>query len=344
MSVTAERAMEPGTKKPRLGFLGTGWIGRNRLEAIADADVAEIVAISDPSEEMVTAAKALVPGAELRSGIEELVDSGLDGLVIATPSALHAEQACAALDAGIAVFCQKPLGRTAKETRKVVNAAKRSDRLLMVDFSYRYIDGAKAIRELVSDGELGDIFAADLKFHNAYGPDKPWFFDRKLSGGGCLIDLGVHLVDLLLWTMDFPAVYETTGHLRAGGKRLDDKLQQVEDYASGEFQAGDCLVQLACSWNLSAGQDAVIEASIYGTKGGAKLSNVGGSFFDFQAERFQGTSRGLLTGAGDDTAWNWGGRAAVDWASRLAKGESKFDPDAERLVTVAKVLDQMYGR
>jgi len=344
MSVTAERAMEPAAKKPRLGFLGTGWIGRNRLEAIANADIADIVAISDPSEEMASAAKALVPDAELRSGIDELIDSAVDGLVIATPSAMHAEQACAALDAGIAVFCQKPLGRTAKETRKVVNGAKRADRLLMVDFSYRYIDGAKAIRDLVQSGELGEIFAADLKFHNAYGPDKPWFFDRKLSGGGCLIDLGVHLVDLLLWTLNFPAVYEATGHLRSGGRRLDDKLQQVEDYASGEFQAGDCLVQLACSWNLSAGRDAVIEASIYGTKGGAKLSNIDGSFFDFQAERFQGTSRGLLTAVGDDTAWTWGGRAAVDWATRLAKGESKFDPEAERLVTVAKVLDQMYGR
>ncbi|MFL6375199.1 MAG: Gfo/Idh/MocA family protein [Pyrinomonadaceae bacterium] len=342
--MSSRATAEARSGKPRLGFLGTGWIGRNRLEAVVDASVADTVAVSDPSEENATAARALAPDAELQPDVQALLQMGLDGLVIATPSALHAEQACAALDAGIPVFCQKPLGRNTREVRKVVNAAKRRDLLLMVDLSYRYIDGVKAIRELVQGGALGEIFAADLKFHNAYGPDKPWFFDRKLSGGGCLIDLGVHLVDLLLWTLDFPAVYEVSGHLRAKGKRLDDKSKQVEDYACGEFQAGDCLVQLACSWNLNAGRDAQIEASIYGTKGGAKLSNVGGSFFDFQAERFEGTSRGLLTESGNDADWTWGGRAVVDWATRLAAGDTSFDKEAERFITVSKVLDQMYGR
>jgi len=335
---------EARSGRPRLGFLGTGWIGRNRLEAVVNADIADVVAISDPSEEMTSAARALAPEADERGGIDELLEIGLDGLVVATPSALHAEQSCRALEAGIPVFCQKPLGRNAREVRKVVSAAKRANKLLMVDFSYRYIDGARTIRDLARNGEFGEIFAADLKFHNAYGPDKPWFFDRKLSGGGCLIDLGVHLVDLLLWTLDFPAVYEVSGHLRSKGRRLDDKSRQVEDYACGEFQAGDCLVQLACSWNLNAGRDAVIEASIYGTKGGAKLSNVDGSFFDFKAKRFEGTSRGLLTDSTSDADWNWGGRAIVDWATRLAAGDTSFDREAERFVTVASVLDQMYGR
>jgi predicted dehydrogenase len=342
MSSGAEARAE--LARPRLGFLGTGWIGRNRLEAVVNSGVAEIAALSDPSEEMTTTAHALAPEAEVQTDIDALLNSNLDGLVIATPSALHAEQAYLALDAGIPVFCQKPLGRNTREVRKVVNAAKRRNKLLMVDFSYRYIDGVRAIRDLARSGELGEIFAADLKFHNAYGPDKPWFFDRRLSGGGCLIDLGVHLVDLLLWTLDFPAVYEVAGHLRAKGRRLDDKRQQVEDYACGEFQAGDCLVQLACSWNLNAGRDAVIELQVYGTKGGAKLSNVDGSFFDFQAERFEGTSRGLLTESGNDVDWTWGGRAVVDWATRLAAGDTSFDKEAETFVSVASVIDQMYGR
>jgi predicted dehydrogenase len=339
-----EGTAEAKSARPRLGFLGTGWIGRNRLEAVINAGVADVAVISDPSVEMATAARALAPEAEIKGDVDELVGSGIDGLVIATPSALHAEQACVALEAGIPVFCQKPLGRNTREVKKVVGVAKRANKLLMADFSYRYIDGARTIRDLVRDGELGEIFAADLKFHNAYGPDKPWFFDRKLSGGGCLIDLGVHLVDLLLWTLDFPAVYEVSGHLRSSGRRLDDKSKQVEDYACGEFQAGDCLVQLACSWHLNAGREAVIEASIYGTKGGAKLSNVHGSFFDFQAERFEGTSKGLLTDAASDADWNWGGRAVVDWATRLAAGDTSFDKEAERFVTVTSVLDQMYGR
>src|SRR5205823_9344721 len=115
----------------------------------------------------------------------------LDGIVIATPSALHASQCLAALERGFAVFCQKPLGRNERETRAVVEAARRADRLLGVDFSYRTLGGAEAIRELIRSGSLGRIYAIDAVFHNAYGPDKAWFRDREQSGGGCVMDLGI---------------------------------------------------------------------------------------------------------------------------------------------------------
>ncbi len=100
-----------------------------------------------------------------------------------------------------AVFCQKPLGRDGIEVRAVLAAARAADRLLGVDLSYRFTAGMVAIRDLVQRGELGAIFAVDLVFHNAYGPDKPWFYDRAELGGGCVIDLGVHLVDLALWVL-----------------------------------------------------------------------------------------------------------------------------------------------
>jgi len=98
-------------------------------------------------------------------------------------------------------------------------------------------------------------------------------------------------------------------------------------------------VQLACSWNLPAGRDAVIGASFYGTKGGAALRNVDGSFYDFTAERFHGTRRETLCAPPDD----WSGRAAVAWARDLAAG-GRFDPDVARLVDVAAALDAIYGR
>jgi len=62
------------------------------------------------------------------------------------------------------------------------------------------------------------FYLADLIFHNAYGPDKPWFYDRTLSGGGCVIDLGIHLVDLALWNLDFPKVMNVTSRLFAPGQ------------------------------------------------------------------------------------------------------------------------------
>ncbi|KAA2238120.1 Gfo/Idh/MocA family protein [Salinarimonas soli] len=333
-------AQAAATARPRLGFLGVGWIGRHRMQAIVETGAVEVAALADPSPEMAREAGALAPGAEIVSTLDDLLDAGVDGVVIATPSAMHAEQSIRALERGAAVFCQKPLGRTADEVRAVVDAARAADRLLAVDLSYRFTDGMRRIRELIAGGELGVVFAADLTFHNAYGPDKPWFYDPALSGGGCVMDLGVHLVDLALWALDFPEIADVSASLMAGGAPLRDPSAQVEDYAVATVTTTTgTVLRLACSWRLQAGRDAVIQAAFYGTGGGAALENVDGSFYDFRAERFRGTARETLSTPPEA----WGGRAAADWATRLAAGE-RFDPSAEHLVTVARVMDRIYGR
>ncbi len=325
--------------KPRVGFLGVGWIGRNRLEALAESGLIEIVGVSDPIAENAATA-AHIGRCRTCESLDRLLDAGLDGLVIATPSALHADQAIAALERGTAVFCQKPLGRTAAETAGVVAAARAADRLLGVDLSYRFVHGITLIRDLIHRGELGTLYAADLVFHNAYGPDKPWFYDAALSGGGCVIDLGSHLLDLALWMLDDGPLVGVESQLFAKGRRLMLPTSSVEDYATAQLDfTGGASVRLACSWNLPAGCDAVIEASFYGTKGGATLRNVDGSFYDFRAERLHGTSRTTLSTPPD----RWSGRAAVDWAARLAAGQG-FDPENQKLVTLAAMLDQVYGR
>jgi predicted dehydrogenase len=328
------------TPRPRVGFLGVGWIGRHRMEAMVATGAIHVAAIADPSPEMAAEAAKLAPEAVRASSLDELLECDLDGVVIATPSAMHAEQSIAALERGVAVFCQKPLGRTAAETRAAVDAARKADRLLAVDLSYRHTEGMRRIRELVEAGALGRVYAADLVFHNAYGPDKPWFYDPALAGGGCVMDLGVHLVDLALWCLDFPKLAGVTSKLFSGGEPLGDRSDRVEDYALAtlELESG-AAVQLSCSWRLQAGTDAIISAAFYGTEGGARLANVDGSFYDFDAERFRGTARETLATPPDA----WGGRAAADWATRLAAGK-RFNPDAERLVDVAEALDRIYGR
>jgi predicted dehydrogenase len=323
---------------PRLGFLGVGWIGRHRMEAMLKSGEVEAAAIADPSPECASEALKLAPGAKRVEGLDGLLAEGLDGVVIATPSALHAEQSIRALEAGAAVFCQKPLGRSAGEARAVVEAARTADRLLAVDLSYRFTAGMRRIRALIEAGELGRIYAADLVFHNAYGPDKAWFYDPALSGGGCVMDLGVHLVDLALWVLDFPKVTSVSSQLIAGGEPL--AAGRVEDYAVAQLELEDgASLRLACSWRLPAGTDAIISAAFYGTGGGAVLKNLGGSFYDFTAERYRGTAAETLASPPDE----WGGRAAADWARRLAAGE-RFDPQAEKLVTVSEALDRIYGR
>jgi predicted dehydrogenase len=302
------------TLLPRLGFLGVGWIGRNRLDAIERAGVARVAAIADPAVE------------DALPGYDDLLAADLDGVVIATPSALHAEQALAALERGLPVFVQKPVGRTAAEVRAVVDAAERADVPRGVDLAYRHAAAFGTARDRVRSGELGEVIAADLVFHNAYGPDKPWFRDPALAGGGCLIDLGIHLVDLAVWILDLqPATHSARLH-----------GAPVETWATAELDH----VRIACSWNAHAGRDACIEATFFGTEAAVRVGNVDGSFYDFRCELQRGTTRETLVEPPDA----WPGRAAVDWAERVARGEG-FDRSAgDELVRVAEILDRLYGR
>jgi predicted dehydrogenase len=294
--------------KPRLGFLGVGWIGRKRLEAIAASGVAEVTALADPRV------------ASAWDRLDELLAAELDGIVIATPTALHADQALTSLERGLPVFCQKPLALDAAAARRVVDAARDADVLLAVDLCYRQTQAARSVRDVVRSGEIGEVYAVELVFHNAYAPNGP-------SAGGCLLDLGVHLVDLALWTLDFPAAVRVESALR------DDH------YAAAQIELDTgAVVRVACSWRLHAGSDCVIEASFYGTRGGASLRNVEGSFFDFVAERYDGAGGWTLATPPDD----WGGRAIVEWATRVAAGD-RYDPTAEQYVRVHEILDRVGG-
>ncbi|WP_315927058.1 Gfo/Idh/MocA family oxidoreductase [Mesorhizobium sp. SP-1A] len=328
----------PGAKKLRLAFLGVGWIGRNRMQAVLAQPGNEACAVCDPSAEMIDAALAVAPDAVRAGSLEELLGTRPDGVLIATPSALHAEQAIRALDSGVAVFCQKPLGINGTEVAAVVEAARRNDRLLGADFSYRHTEAMQLVRRLIREGSIGRVYAADLTFHNAYGPDKSWFYDAALSGGGCVMDLGVHLVDLLLWTLGSPALGAVRAELFARGRRLHGRADQVEDYAQAtlEFET-DQVARLTCSWHLHAGRDAVIGATFFGTEGALAFSNVAGSFYDFRAELRRGTSREVLVSPPDA----WGGRAAGEWAHRLAS-DPGFNADAQDFTRVADILDRIY--
>jgi predicted dehydrogenase len=310
------------------------------MEAIARSGLAAIEAIVDADIATAESAAEKLPGAVLSSSFESLLDRDLDGIVIATPSALHAEQAIACLESGKAVFCQKPLGRNGPETAAVIQTAARVDRLLGVDLSYRCTQAGQAVRDLIRSGEIGEIYAVEALFHNAYGPDKSWFYDRRLSGGGCLLDLGIHLVDLGLWCLDFPLVISAQGLQRSRHHTGFGLTTGVEDYSSGQIELGSgATMRLACSWGAPAGRDAVIEWVFFGTRGGASIRNVGGSFYDFVAEHYRpDRSRRVLAAPPDE----WGGRAAVHWVERLARSPV-FDPEIRHLESVATTLDLLYG-
>lgn len=337
-------AAETLRRRPRLGFAGVGWIGLNRLQAVAAANLADVVCVADVSADCAARAVAALQGrsqaVRAARSFDELLDEDLDGVVIATPSGLHASQTMSALQRGHAVFCQKPLATTALETAQTLATARAFDRLLAVDFCYRTVAGVPQLLQLARSGAIGEIFAADLVFHNAYGPDKPWFYDLAQSGGGCVMDLGIHLIDLLLLVMDYVPLAAVSSRLYRGGQLLRQPAGELEDYALAEIEfVSGATARIACSWRLSAGQDAVIGASFHGTRGSLVIHNVGGSFYEFTVEHCEGTRRHRLAAGPDE----WGGRAISSWARRLGAAPG-FDDEALRLQQVADVIDAVYGR
>jgi predicted dehydrogenase len=207
-----------------------------------------------------------------------------------------------------------------------------------VDLSYRHTAAMRAVAGEIAAGRLGEIYHLDLVFHNAYGPDKHWFRDRDLAGGGCLMDLGVHLVDLALWLLGGPDLTCRSAQILAKGRPLPAEGRAVEDFALATLEtASGVPIRLSCSWNLPAGCDAVIAVDVHGTEGGASMRNLGGSFYDFEARRLTGCRSEILAAPPDD----WGGRAAVDWLERLSRGGG-FDPACEELVAVSRVMDTIY--
>ena len=329
--------------KPRLAFVGLGWIGAMRLEALAGAGAAEIVALCDASPGRLESTARGQAGVACFQEVDELLakagDLRLDGVVIATPNAFHFPQTVAALDRGLAVFCQKPLALDAGQARAMVDAARRADRRLGVDYSYRFTDGARCLRDAIASGALGRVYFLDTVFHNAYGPDKAWAHDPRLAGGGALMDLGVHLIDLACWLLGDPPVAQVRGGVFRQGERLSGV--GMDDFASARIDLGqgDAVASLAVSWNAHAGRDCVIRAAVFGTAGGAEFRNVGGSFYDFELERFAGRTGEVVVRESRD----WLGRAILDWARRLAEA-NRFDSEIERSVRVSEVVDAIYGR
>jgi predicted dehydrogenase len=326
---------------PRLGFVGLGRIGNLRLESVLAAGTAEVVALCDPSPERLAAVEEAVPGVFCCEDLSELLARAealaLDGLVIATPNSFHVPQVVEALERRLAVFCQKPLAVDAEGARRVVRAARRADRNLGIDSTYRGTAGAQALRRLVRAGELGRVFRLDSVFHTADGPSKGWCHDPALSGGGALIDLGGHLVDLALWLFGAPGVRSVHGQAFRDGVPLAGR--GVDDFAVLELELeGMTTVSVAVSWNAHLGRDCALRATAFGTAGGASFRNVDGTLSDFELERALGHGGEVVTREGREAL----GRALLQWIDRLGEHPG-FDPEVGQAVLVSEVIDAVYG-
>lgn len=283
-----------GKRKARIGVIGLG-IGKHHLRNYAAYERSEVVAVCDINETLLkkVAKEYNVPYAY--TSIDEMLDAPLelDGVSVALPNYLHAPVTIKALNKGIHVLCEKPMAMNAQEAEEMLKAAKKNDRKLMIDFSYRFIDHCIALKKIIDKGAIGKIYYCRSVWHRRRGGIPKfgsWFGVKSLSGGGPLIDLGVHRLDLALWFMGYPrAVTVSASTYDYVGKKLAAEAgvkYDVEDLAVAfiRLDNGATLI-LETSWDGYSEKKEDMVTQILGTKGGIIQRNFNEGY-NFEAKMF----------------------------------------------------------
>jgi predicted dehydrogenase len=258
-----------------LGFAGVGWLGESLIKELPLISGLELRGVQDARLELATDVSAKYASPWCGQRFEDLLLlPDVDVVVICTPNALHVPQAMQALRAGKHVLVQKPLALSYSDATAIVDLARDIGRLLFVDYSYRFLATIEALRTACAD--IGRVQAVRAEFHNIYGPgaEKTWFFDRQLSGGGALLDLGVHLLDLALWLLQPVEVRLEQAELERDGIERQANLRILLDPDAVPFD-------LAVSWNAPL-TETRIAFEIDGERGRLRWENVAGSFFRFR--------------------------------------------------------------
>ncbi len=345
-------------EKTKVGVIGVG-VGSAHIGGYLALPEAELVGICDTNPERLKIAGEQhgVPSERRFTKVEDLLAvPGLEAVSVTLPNHLHAPISIQALQAGKHVLCEKPLARTADEAQSIVDAAAAANRTLMVCFNYRYRADARWLKALSENGQMGDVyFAKALWSRNTGIPGAgTWFTQKALSGGGPLIDLGVHVLDLTLWLMGHPTPVSVSGQTfskfgprgrkawgssarPAGGGGFD-----VEDLAAGfvRFADGRAL-SIETSWasHTAAGRDDY-SVTLYGDEGGGELAvrNYG-----------QTDTVAYFTEAGGQpvdlrpklTAGGGHALACAHFVECLRNGQAPDSP-GEQGVVLMKIIDALY--
>ncbi len=271
-----------------IGFIGAGAIGRVHMHAARGLGW-NLVGLCDANEAAARDAGAAFGVARVHADVEGLrADARVEAVVIATPNHLHRAQAIACLRAGRHVLLEKPLALDAAEGEDILRARDASGCVVQLGMANRHKQGPQAARAAIQEGACGTILGAQVSWLRRRGIPGfgGWATTRALAGGGALIDIGVHMLDLALWLMDFPeptaasgTTYNTWPEL-AGytytsmwGAPVPNGVKDVEDAAFAHIRlVGGGMIQLAVSWALNA--DAAPHEQhirILGDRGGVEL-------------------------------------------------------------------------
>ncbi len=272
----------------KVGVIGAGNVATAHMRAYSEHPEVELVAVSDVStERLALAARQFGLPHHYADYRDLLARPEIDAVSVCLPNWLHAPAVIDALRAGKHVLCEKPPALTAADAQLMVDAAREYGRKLMICFNYRYREDTRFAKRLIESGDLGQVYYAKagwLRCAGIPGRKGGWFTRKALSGGGPLIDLGVHLLDLSLWLLGHPravsvsaSTYAAFGprglHYSRTGTGPTGEPYEVEDLASAfiRLDSGATLL-LETSWAMhtAAGRDEYY-LHLYGGEGGVEL-------------------------------------------------------------------------
>ncbi len=268
----------------RFGIIGTGAIAPSLCNAIKNHKQAEVVAAYDVHAGRQTAFCDEFGIAKRPRTLDELLgDPGIDAIYVAVPNKFHVPYTLKALAAGKHVIAEKPFAMDIEEARQVAAAVKKSRKLWMLGMNRRFPSMMQKAHDLVARGVIGEVYHAKARWQRRSGCPKlqTWFGHKKLSGGGCLLDIGVHMLDQTMFISgNFKpltcsgSVYGKFGHRGQGeggwGKSdRDPKMTfDVEDFANAHIRlAGGMSIDLDVSWAAHMPKANVMESIIFGTEG-----------------------------------------------------------------------------
>lgn len=362
--------------KIRIGVVGCGFIAnRKHLPMMTQHDDVEVVAFCDIiKERAVASAKQFgAPDAKIYENYKDLIArEDIDVVHVCTPNSSHCEISTAALQAGKHVMCEKPMAINSAEAKTMMVAAKATGKKLTIGYQNRFRTDSQFIKNLCDKGELGDIYLGKAFATRRRGvPIWGVFMNKTLQGGGPLIDLGTHALDLTLWMMNnykpvsaLGSTYNKIAKLGSPANGMgawDPEKYEVEDSAFGmvKFENGATVV-LEASWaiNMIVANEAM--TMLCGTKAGADMFPAAGPILrtaDFQSAgeyhvRVNGENNGKLyiqnynmgaafIGSGGKEDFAGGTLEMQTWLDAI-RHDTEVVVKPEQAYTVTRILEAIY--
>ena len=273
-------------RKLKVGIVGCGSIANGKhLPAMKRQGGFEVVAFCDLIQERAEKTREAfgTEDARIYTDFHDLVKEELDAVYVLTPNNAHAPAAIAALKAGKNVMCEKPMAKTYEEAKAMVEAARESGKILTIGYQNRYRKDSRFLKRFCEDGEMGEIyFAKAHAIRRRAVPTWGVFIDEEKQGGGPLIDIGTHALDLTLWMMDNYEPVSVTGSVfrkladqKETGNAFGDwdpEKFTVEDSAFGFIKMKNgATIYLESSWALNSLEVDEAKTTLCGTKAGADM-------------------------------------------------------------------------